>query len=416
MRITGFIRIALLLCLSAGAGSAAAEDTELARARAVLESAPLLDTHNDLPWTLREAYGSDLSRIDLSAETELDTDLPKLRAGGVGTQFWSVWVPSGLPAQDAVRIQLEQIDLARRMIRDYPDDLAFATDVAQVRDAERSGRIASLLGIEGAQTFGNSMGVLRAYYALGVRYATLTHFNTVDWADSATDEARHDGLSAFGEEVVREMNRLGMMVDISHVAPATMADALRVSRAPVIFSHSGARGLTDHPRNVPDDVLRALRENGGIVMVPFIPMFVSDDAREWASELIPLLRDAQTDADWARINDAYVVEHGQPPRATLADVADHIDYIVEVAGIDHVGIGADFYNAKAEHEVVEGLEDASTYPKLFAELIRRGWSDDDLRKLSRENFLRTFSDVEQAAEGLRGSEPSTVVYSEDAGG
>jgi membrane dipeptidase len=312
-----------------------------------------------------------------------------------------------------MRQQLEQIDLARRMIAAYADDFGLAVSMADIQREQRRGRIASLIGIEGGHSMGNSLGALRAYYDLGVRYMTLTHFHTIDWADSATDEARHDGITPFGEEVVREMNRLGMMVDISHVSEAAMSDVLRVSEAPVIFSHSSARALTKHMRNVPDNILKQMPENGGVVMVAFIPPFVSEPARIWADDLFPLLKQAQSDDQWHDITTQYETERGASPRAKLTDVADHIDHIAKVAGVDHVGIGADFYGTEIESELVQGLEDVSKYPLLFAELVRRGWSDEDLRKLARENVLRVFAEVEQVASRLRQSRSPSLATIEE---
>ena len=388
-------------------------DEAMQRAMSVLRTSPLIDTHNDLPWVIREKANGDVKEFDLSVRRDLDTDIPRLREGMVGTQFWSVWVPSSLSPLDAMRQQLEQIDLARRMIAAYADDFGFAVSTADIQREQRRGRIASLIGIEGGHSMGNSLGALRAYYDLGVRYMTLTHFHTIDWADSATDEARHDGITPFGEEVVREMNRLGMMVDISHVSEAAMSDVLRVSEAPVIFSHSSARTLTRHVRNVPDHILKQMPENGGLVMVAFIPPFVSEPARIWADDLFPLLKQAQSDTEWQQIGQQYRAEHGSPPRATLSDVADHIDHIAKTAGVDHVGIGADFYGAEVEYELVQGLEDVSKYPLLFAELVRRGWSDEDLRKLARENLLRVFAEVEQLASRLRRSRSPSLATIEE---
>jgi membrane dipeptidase len=388
-------------------------DEAMQRAMSVLRTSPLIDTHNDLPWVIREKANGDVKEFDLSVRRDLDTDIPRLREGMVGTQFWSVWVPSSLSPLDAMRQQLEQIDLARRMIAAYADDFGFAVSTADIQREQRRGRIASLIGIEGGHSMGNSLGALRAYYDLGVRYMTLTHFHTIDWADSATDEARHDGITPFGEEVVREMNRLGMMVDISHVSEAAMSDVLRVSEAPVIFSHSSARTLTRHVRNVPDHILKQMPENGGLVMVAFIPPFVSEPARIWADDLFPLLKQAQSDTEWQQIGQQYRAEHGSPPRATLSDVADHIDHIAKTAGVDHVGIGADFYGAEVEDELVQGLEDVSKYPLLFAELVRRGWSDEDLRKLARENLLRVFAEVEQLASRLRRSRSPSLATIEE---
>jgi membrane dipeptidase len=312
-----------------------------------------------------------------------------------------------------MRAQLEQIDIARRVIAKYPNDLGFAGSVADIRREMARGRIASLLGIEGGHTIANSLGALRAYYDLGVRYMTLTHFHTNDWADSATDTTRHGGLAPFGREVVREMNRLGMLVDISHVSPATMSDVLSIVETPVIFSHSSAKALTDHARNVPDSILRRLPQNGGVVMVAFIPDFVSDPVRRWSAELFPRLTKATSDSQSQRLSREYVAEKGPAPRATLKDVADHIEHIRKVAGIDHVGIGADFYGATADQDLVQGLEDVSKYPMLFAELVRRGWNDADLRKLAGENLLRVFRQAEVDAERIRRLRPPSNVTFEE---
>jgi membrane dipeptidase len=408
--------LALSIVLCATTVTAQPPDEALARAQEILSETPILDTHNDLPWVIREKVGNDVEGYDITQPALYDTDLPRLREGKVGAQFWSVYVPTALGPFEAMRAQLEQIDIARRIIARYPDDLGFAGSVADIRREMAAGRIASMLGIEGAHTIGNSLGALRAYYALGVRYATLTHFHGNDWADAATDEPRHGGLSGFGEEVVREMNRLGMMVDISHVSPDAMNDVLDTSEAPIIFSHSSARELTDHVRNVPDQVLKRLADNGGVVMVAFIPPFVSEAAREWADDLFPLLANASTDADWQAISEKYAAEHGPSPRATLSDVADHIEHIARVAGIDHVGIGADFYGAEAESDIVQGLEDVSKYPHLFAELIRRGWSDENLRKLASENILRVFGEVERTATRLQQIRPPSLATIEQLDG
>jgi membrane dipeptidase len=301
---------------------------------------------------------------------------------------------------EAVQVQLEQIDIAHRIIAGYPDDLALALTVADIEDAKREGRIASLLGMEGGHTILNSLGALRSYYDMGVRYMTLTHFHSTDWADSATGEVRHEGLTEFGREVVREMNRLGMLVDLSHVSANTMNDVLDVAEAPVIFSHSSARALTDHARNVPDTVLRRMAANGGVVMVTFVPPYVSEERRRWEDGMIPLLRNATTDAEWDAIGARYREEHGEAPIATLAQVADHIEHVARVAGIDHVGIGSDFYGATGD-DLIEGLEDVSKFPDLVAELAGRGWSDGDLAKLTRANLLRAFSEAETVAARLQ---------------
>ncbi len=387
------------------------EDAALRRARALLREVGLVDTHNDLPWVLRldPRHPMDLAARDLRVRGDGDTDLPKLRAGGVGTQFWSVYVPSDLGPFEAMRAQLEQIDLARRLIARYPRDLGFAASTADIRRVRASGRIASLLGAEGGHVIGNSLGALRAYYDLGVRYMTLTHFANTDWADAATAIPRHGGLSPFGREVVREMNRLGMMVDISHVSPAAMSAVLDVTEAPVIFSHSSARALTDHVRNVPDSILRRMARNGGVVQVNFVTVFVSEPLRRWSEGLIPRLQRATSDSAAERLVREWTATHGPMPRATLTDLADHIDHIHRVAGADHVGIGADFYGATGPMNVVEGMEDVSQYPALFAELIRRGWSDADLRKLAGGNLMRVFAQVERVAARLRRTrEPSAA--------
>ena len=392
-----------LVCVVSSSGqiaSAGDDDDALARAHIILQSAPVFDGHNDLPWVIREKFGGDVEGYDISVRAQFDTDIPRMREGQLGTQFWSVYVPSSLSPLEAMRAQLEQIDIARRIIDMYPDDFSLATSVAEIDRAQEQGRIASLLGIEGGHTIVNSLGALRSYYDLGVRYMTLTHFNGNDWADSATDTARHEGLTAFGKEVVREMNRMGMIVDLSHVSAATMNDVLDIAEAPVMFSHSSARALTDHVRNVPDSVLKRMRNNDGVVMVTFIPDFVNDDRRKWADGLFPLLKDASTDAEWEEIEKRYREAHGTPPVATLSDVADHIDYVASVAGMDHVGMSGDFYGA-TDYGLVQGLEDVAKYPDLFAELVRRGWSDDDLVKLSRGNLIRVLAGVEEAAGRLQ---------------
>jgi membrane dipeptidase len=382
-------------------------DSSLERARAILDESPIVDGHNDLPWVIREKSAGNVESHDISRAADYDTDIPRLREGRVGTQFWSVYVPSSFTPLEAMQAQLEQIDIARRMIALYPDDLQLATSVAEVEHARVNGRIASLLGMEGGHTIANSLGALRSFYQLGVRYMTLTHFHSNDWADSATGDVLHEGLTDFGREVVREMNRLGMLVDLSHVSDNTMHDALDVTEAPVIFSHSSARGLTDHPRNVPDAVLRRVAENGGVVMVTFIPAYVNEERRKWEDGMIPLLKDTKTDAEWAEVGVQYREEHGAPPLATLTDVADHIEYVAKVAGIDHVGIGSDFYGATGD-ELIEGLEDVSGFPNLVAELLRRGWSDEDVRKLARGNLLRAFAEAEAVARRLQGERPPSL--------
>jgi membrane dipeptidase len=382
------------------------------RANSILQRAPIFDGHNDLPWVIREEFGSDVEGYDVSVRAQFDTDIPRLRTGNVGTQFWSVFVPSSLSPAEAMRAQLEQIDIARRMISQYPDTFAFATSVADIRAAAEQGRIASLLGIEGGHTIGNSLGVLRSYFDLGVRYMTLTHFNSNDWADSATDTARHEGLTDFGREVVREMNRMGMIIDLSHVSAATMNDALDTTEAPVMFSHSSARALTAHVRNVPDSVLQRVAANGGVVMVTFIPEYVNEKRREWAAGLIPITMNLSSDAEKDLAEAGYREIHGEPPTATLSDVADHIDYVAKVAGHDYVGIGGDYYGATGE-DLVVGLEDVSRYPDLIAELVSRGWSDEDLEKLTRGNMLRVLAAVEGVSHRLQQERPPSLMRIDD---
>jgi len=367
--------LSLLLPLLATAGcvAAAQEDPNLARAKAVLEQNPLIDGHNDLPWAIREydAAPHDVQAYDITQRTPGHTDIARLREGMVGAQFWSVYIPSDLQPDEFVRIQLEQIDIARQVIDAYPETFALAGTADDVERIFREGKIASMLGLEGGHAIANSLGVLRTYYDLGARYMTLTHWNTLDWADAATDEPRHDGLTAFGEAVIREMNWLGMLVDLSHVSPATMSDALDVSEAPVMFSHSSARALADVVRNVPDAILERLPANGGVVMVTFVPEYLSPDST-----------------------------------ASVATVADHIDYIRDVAGIDHVGIGGDYDGISQEPE---GLEDVSTYPVLFAELARRGYSDEGMAKVAGGNILRAMREAEATATRLRGERGPAVI-------
>jgi membrane dipeptidase len=417
--MSGFKTGTLLLACAALAlwQSANSQDDDAAfvRATSILQSAPIVDGHNDLPWVIREKFGGDVEGYDISVRAQYDTDLPRLRDGLVGTQFWSVYVPSSMSPVEAMTAQLEQIDIALRIIDMYPDDLMLATSIADIDAALEQGKIASLLGMEGGHPIVNSLGALRSFYDLGVRYMTLTHFHSNDWADSATDDARHEGITEFGREVIREMNRLGMLVDLSHVSAETMNDVLDVAVAPVIFSHSSARGMTNHVRNVPDSVLARMDENGGVVMVTFIPAYVSEARREWEVGMIPLLKNASTDAEWADVVKVFREEHGAPPLATLADVADHIEYVAKVAGHDHVGIGSDFYGAEGD-ELIQGIEDVSGFPNLIAELVRRGWSDENLAKLSRGNVLRAFADAESVAAKLQQARPPSLKTIEELDG
>ena len=334
----------------------------------------------------------------------------------MAAQFWSIYIDGEMKDSGYARVQLEQFDIARRMIARYPDRLTLALTAADIeRDAKR-GRLASLLGMEGGHAIENSLGVLRAYYDLGARYMTLTHNVTLDWADAALDSARHGGLTEFGREVVREMNRMGMLVDLSHVSPGVMSDALDVAEAPVIFSHSAARALVDHPRNVPDSILARLPKNGGIVMVTFVPQFVSNEFKTWedsADAARKALGQTITDtAERRRRADEWEAAN-PPPSATLSQVADHIEHVRKVAGVDHVGIGSDFDGI--DHVVV-GLEDVSKFPELFAELIRRGWSDAELQKLAGRNVLRAMRGAEAVAKRLQASRPASTATIEELDG
>ena len=401
--------LAILLASVSVVPAAAQTDAALARARRILRSTPLIDGHNDLPWTIREqaAGPRDVERYDLRGPVAGHTDLARLGRGMVGAQFWSVYIPGEIRDSGYARIQLEQIDIARRVIARYPEKLAPGFSSADVEREFKRGRVASFLGMEGGHAIENSLGALRAYHALGARYMTLTHNVTLDWADAALDTARHGGLTEFGREVVREMNRLGMLVDLSHVAPSTMSDALDVSEAPVIFSHSSARALVNHGRNVPDSILTRLPKNGGVVMVTFVPDFVSSEVAAWAHDLEQETKRLGASADTAerrRAVDAWTAAHLRP-QATLAQVADHIDHVRRVAGVDHVGIGSDFDGI--EHVPV-GLEDVSTFPALFAELVRRGWGDADLRKLAGENLLRVLRQAESVARRLQRERPPST--------
>ncbi|MER6913082.1 dipeptidase [Streptomyces sp. NPDC000594] len=370
------------------------------RAHDLLAAHPVVDGHNDLPWALRERVRYDLDRLDLAADHtgRTHTDIPRLRAGGVGAQFWSVYVRADMSGDDAVSATLEQIDGVRQMLDRYPADLAPALTADAMEAARAEGRIASLMGAEGGHSINSSLATLRAFHTLGVRYLTLTHNDNVPWADSATDEPGVGGLSAFGREVVREMNRLGMLVDLSHVAATTMRDALDTSVAPVIFSHSSARAVCDHVRNVPDDVLARLAANGGVAMATFVPKFILPAAIEWTRAADDHLRahghhPLDTTPEAMKLHAAF--EESRPrPVATAATVADHLDHMREVAGVDHVGIGGDFDGTAF---TPAGLDDVSGYPNLIAELLRRGWSEADLAKLTWRNAVRALRDAEAVA-------------------
>src|ERR1700722_15653089 len=418
--------ICLMLCFPLGAWAA---ESYQHRVEQVLTQTPLIDGHNDLPWEIRERYKSDVAAIDLESDTHhlpveagqapLMTDIPRLRAGHVGAQFWSVWIPVEAQGPQAVQMTLEQIDLVKRMSARYSADFAMAYSAADIRRIHKSHKIASLIGIEGGHQINNALAVLRQMYGVGARYITLTHSTNTPWADSATDFPAHHGLTPFGVEVVKEMNRLGMLVDLSHVSAETMKAALAASQAPVIFSHSSARALVDHPRNVPDDILRAVAANGGVVMVNFAPGYVSDARNRW---------DADQAAERARFNSPpYVGLYiGQPERAkaaladweqkhprpatTLAQVADHVDHIKQVAGVDHVGLGSDFDGIG---DAPVGLEGVDRYPALLEELMRRGWTDSDVAKLAGENLLRVMAAAEKVSAKSRAARPaSSMVFAE----
>ncbi|MFF3325475.1 dipeptidase [Streptomyces sp. NPDC002889] len=376
----------------------------LSRARELLAAHPVVDGHNDLPWALRQHVRYDLDRMDIASDQtgRLHTDIPRLRAGGVGAQFWSVYVRSDLAGDEAVSATLEQIDAVTQLLARYPADLAGALTADDVEKARSDGRIASLMGAEGGHSINNSLATLRALYTLGVRYMTLTHNDNIAWADSATDEPGVGGLSAFGHEVVREMNRTGMLVDLSHVAETTMRDAIATSVAPVVFSHSSSRAICDHPRNIPDDVLALLPGNGGVAMATFVPKFILPAAVEWTQAADENMRahglhHLDTTPRAMEIHEAFEAVHPRPI-ATAATVADHLDHMREVAGIDHIGIGGDFDGTAF---TPAGLDDVAGYPNLIAELLARGWSDTDLAKLTWQNAVRVLRAAEDVATDLR---------------
>lgn len=414
--------IALLAAIAAPAAAATA-DPLAARVTRILKHTPLIDGHNDWAESLRDREGEGRWTMDLTRGLDAkpvpyNTDIARLRQGMVGGQFWSAWVSAALPPLEQVKQTIEQIDLIRDIVARYPQTFELAVTAADVRRIHQAGRIASMIGVEGGNQIDNSFAVLRAYHALGARYLTLTHSRTIEWADSATDDPKHDGLTPFGEAVVHELNRLGMLVDLSHVSEAAMIDALRVTKAPVIFSHSGARAVDDHPRNVSDAVLTLVAANGGVVMVNFSRAYVSDAYRLWAAEEA---------AEKTRLNappfgGLYI---GQPdkaavalaawekahpaPKVTLSEAADHVDHIAKVAGIDHVGIGSDYDGV--DNSLPEGLDSVATYPALIAEMLRRGWSDADAAKLAGGNILRVMEGAEKTAASMKTERPATATRS-----
>ncbi|PYP33460.1 MAG: membrane dipeptidase [Gemmatimonadetes bacterium] len=385
-----------VLLLSAYPPDRLAAQDYRAQALRILKTVPLIDGHNDIPDAVRGRGG--LDSVDFAAsQPKLMTDIPRLRAGGVGGQFWSAYVPVTTihGGEHPAVYALEQIDLVHRLCRKYPQTFAEAATAAAVERNFKAGKISCLIGIEGGHAIENSLGALRMFARLGVRYMTLTHWETLDWADAATDSAKHNGLTPFGEEVVREMNRVGMLVDLAHVSDATMVGAIRVSRAPVLFSHSSARALCDHVRNVPDSILRMVKANGGVVMVNFYPTFVSEAVRAYGDSVTARSRALRAaGADSALIADTVRSRETSGPKATLSQVADHIEHIRDVAGVDHVGLGSDFDGITT---VPVGLEDVSKFPDLLAELLRRGWSEQDVRKVAGLNVLRVLRDAERVS-------------------
>ena len=411
MTFKNLLILAAAFAILPAAASAQPIDPKVeARIDRILKATPLIDGHNDLPEQLRENYK--LSIEGLASGTDqrehpLMTDMARLHHGRVGAQFWSVYIPSEVTGDAAIRETIEQIDIVKRLVKAYPNDLALAGTADDIVRIHKSGRVASLIGIEGGHQIGDNLAALREFYELGARYMTLTHFKNNEWADSATDDPKYHGLTDFGRTVVHEMNRLGMLVDLSHVSDDVMRQALQVSRAPVIFSHSSARALDDHNRNVPDDILKLTAQKGGVVMVNFYPGYVSDAFRKWNAEEAaeearakslfngrPDQRESAINA-WKAANPA--------PRVTVSDVADHVDYVAKVAGYDHVGIGGDLDGIEA---APEGLGTVSGYPLLFAELIHRGWSDENLSKLAGGNVLRVMRQAEAVAKAMSNEPPS----------
>jgi membrane dipeptidase len=412
------VRPLISLALVVFSMTVSAQPDYLARARALHKTSLLIDGHNDYPWALREHDPArDLDKLDIrTSQPSIMTDIPRLKEGGVGGQFWSVYVPVELQGQAAVTATLEQIDIVHRMVRKYPDTFELALTADDIERIHKQGRIASLIGMEGGHSIDNSLADLRMFYRLGARYLTLTHTSNTPWADSATDPPKSNGLSPFGEEVVREMNWLGMLVDLSHVSPDTMDDAIRVSEAPVIFSHSVARALNDHPRNVPDNILQLLPKNGGVIMVTFVPGFVNAKVNAWnklqTTEQDRLKATFPADAGAVKAGvDKWTAANPVPP-ATISDVANHVDHIRTVAGIDHIGIGGDFDGITQK---VQDLDNVSTYPRLTAELLKRGYSDADIRKILGQNILRVMREVERVSKRLQAARgPSTAILQQTA--
>jgi len=409
--------VLLLVALSASCAKQADSNDYLERARRLHQEVPMVDTHNDLPWVVFAEGGGSFDRFDPDQSLpSIDTDIPRLKEGLVGGQFWAAYVPSLYMEHGAAMPTLGQIDLIHRMIERSPT-LEYATTADDIVRIHKSGKIASLIGIEGGHSIDNSLAVLRMFHELGVRYLTVTHSATLPWADAATDAATHGGLSRFGEEVIREMNRLGMMVDLSHVSDATMSDALRITEAPVIFSHSSARALADHVRNVPDSILAQLPKNGGVVMINFFPGFLDPQAAKEAAGVLQMEREIKAkhpnDPNAAASEFATYIRNFRTNDATLAQVADHIEHISKVAGVDHVGLGAD-YASLGQHPI--GLENVSRYPYLTAELLRRGWSEENVKKVIGLNLLRVMRSVEGTAAKLQQARPASAATIEELDG
>jgi membrane dipeptidase len=406
-----FVLLAAMIAASPLSAQQPIDPKVQARIDRILKRTPLIDGHNDIAEQLADNYKRNIDGLASGTDKRgkpLMTDMARLRQGRVGGQFWSVYIDGTVTGDAAIRETIEQIDIVRRMVDAYPEHLELASTAEDVVRIHKAGRIASMIGVEGGRQMGGSLAALRQFYNLGARYMTLTHNQTTEWADSATDEPKYDGLSPFGLTVVKEMNRLGMLVDLSHVSPATMKDAIAASRAPVIYSHSSAQGVAGHPRNVPDDVLRLLPANGGVVMVNFVPSFLSDavwhrgaerSAEEARLKAIHRASKADVEAGLRAWDAAHPV-----PAVTVADVASHIEHIVKIAGHDHVGIGGDFDGIDSTPEGLNGVED---YPNLFAELIRRGWSDDNLARLAGGNMLRALRQAEAVAASMK-SEPAAL--------
>jgi len=412
-RSFGTLLVLGVLASPACAAQQPARETFLERARALMHEVPLIDGHNDLPWEIRIQGALSFDSIDIAQpQPELMTDIPRLLRGLVGGQFWSTYVPSSFAGHGAARVGMEEDDIVHRMVQRYPNVFEMARTADAIERIHREGKIACLLGLEGGHAIENSLGVLRAFYRDGVRYMTLTHEDNVDWADAATDSLVHGGLTKFGEEVVREMNRLGMLVDLSHVSDSTMWDVLHVTEAPVFYSHTSSRHFTPHRRNIPDDIARAVGENGGVIMVNFVTSFIYEPAYEYANVL-----DAQRERWTANGVDEITMEDSvrawrasRPyPRPDLGVVADHIEHLAQVAGVDHVGVGSDFDGIE---QTPVGLEDVSTFPSLFAELLRRGWSDEDVKKVIGLNALRVMREVEAVAGRLQRERPPSTAQIE----